>query len=232
MTEIIPTHRPKANFYIDGFNLYHGCFDNRQARLHWRAYRWLNLAELCTKLCPEYQVNTIRYFTALVEPLPNNPHNRDRQLVYIRALDTIPNLEIYHGRFATSGKWRTRAQPHTRPPTPIDPHETVYVVEREEKGSDVNLASYLLVDAFSHDFDIAFVVTNDSDLAEPIRLVKELLGLPIAIVNPRKTVAAELQGIADRYMAIREWMLRDSQFPTALRDEHGMITKPRAWSNL
>lgn len=104
-----------------------------------------------------------------------------------------------------------------------------FVIEREEKGSDVNLASYLLLDGFQRDYDVAVVVTNDSDLAEPIRLTKEALGLRVEIVNPRKHTAADLQGIADSYSEIREWMLRDAQFPPEIPDEHGMIRKPERW---
>jgi hypothetical protein len=38
----------------------------------------------------------------------------------------------------------------------------------EEKGSDVNVASHLLLDVLSGTIDAAVVVSNDSDLAFPI----------------------------------------------------------------
>ena len=71
------------------------------------------------------------------------------------------------------------------------------MVEREEKGSDVNLATYLMLDGCRNAYDVAIVVTNDSDLAEPIRLVRSEFGLRGVIVNPRKDVAWDLQGIAE-----------------------------------
>ena len=107
MTSIHP--RPRANVYIDGFNLYHGCFDDLKHRPHWRKYRWLDLDTFCRRLFPNYLIHRIRYFTALVDPLPNNPHNRDRQLMYIRALQTIPHLAVHQGRFATNVKDRPQA---------------------------------------------------------------------------------------------------------------------------
>ena len=58
-------------------------------------------------------------------------------------------------------------------PPPATGPKTVQVMKSEEKGSDVNLATYLLVDAFDDDYEMAVVVTNDSDLAEPIRLVRQ-----------------------------------------------------------
>ena len=55
----------------------------------------------------------------------------------------------------------------------------VLVFKVEEKGSDVNLASHLLFDAFRGAFDAAAVLSNDSDLVEPIRIVtKELSRFP------------------------------------------------------
>ena len=50
-------------------------------------------------------------------------------------------------------------------PTPV----VAYVWKTEEKGSDVNLGAHLVRDAFLKKFDIAAVLTNDTDLAEPIR---------------------------------------------------------------
>ncbi|MDQ3692284.1 MAG: NYN domain-containing protein [Chloroflexota bacterium] len=225
----MPYTLPRANVYIDGFNLYHACFDDHGGRAHWRQYRWLDLGTLCEKLFPDYQINRIRYFTALVDPFPNNPDNRARQLEYLRALRTIPHLTEHRGRFATHAKDRPLADPNAITPTPLVPFRMAHVIEREEKGSDVNLASYMLVDGFKKEYDVAIVVTNDSDLAEPICLVRTEVGRKVMLVNPRTTVAVHLKGIADTYKHIRIWVLRDSQFPPTLNDEHGTITKPATW---
>lgn len=219
----------RANIYVDGFNLYHGCFDDRRNRLHWRQYRWLDLDALCQRLCRLDSVNRIRYFTALVDPYPTNPDNRARQLTYLRALGTIPHLSIHHGRFATNQKERLLALPGAPRPTPMTPLQMVHVIEREEKGSDVNLASYLLLDAFRKDCDVAVVITNDSDLAEPIRLVRSELGLKVRIVNPRKNLAYDLRGIADFYSNIKFGMVQQSQFPETMTDGVGTFRKPARW---
>jgi hypothetical protein len=69
---------------------------------------------------------------------------------------------------------------------------TVKVYKTEEKGSDVNLATHLMLDAFQRDCDLAVVVSNDSDLEEPIRVVMQVLGIPVGLLNPHpSTVAAE-----------------------------------------
>lgn len=219
----------RANFYIDGFNLYHGCFDDLKYRAQWRQYRWLDLDALCRRLCRQESVNRIRYFTALVDSYPSNPHNRTRQLTYLRALGTIPHLAMHRGRFATNTKERPLAVPNAAKPIPVMPIQMVPIIEREEKGSDVNLASYLLLDAFNQEFDLAVVVSNDSDLAEPIRLVRSEFGLKVRIVNPRKSLAYDLRGIADFYSNIRLGMLQQSQFPPIMSDAVGTFSKPARW---
>ena len=62
------------------------------------------------------------------------------------------------------------------------PLKRVWVDKTEEKGSDVNLASHLLHDGFKGLYDAAVIITNDSDLAEPIRMVREVLNLRIGIL--------------------------------------------------
>ena len=219
----------RANIHIDGFNLYHDCFDDHRNRPHWRQYRWLDLHLLSQNLCPRASINRIRNFTALVDPYSSNPDNRARQLTYLRALATIPHLCIHLGRFATNEKERPLAMPNAPKPTPLVPLQMVHIIEREEKGSDVNLASHLLVDAFKQEYDLAVVVSNDSDLAEPIRLVRSEFGLKVRIVNPRKFLAYDLRGIADFNSNIKFGMLQQSQFPTTMTDATGSFTKPGRW---
>jgi uncharacterized LabA/DUF88 family protein len=220
----------RANFYIDGFNLYHGCFDDLQNRPHWRQYRWLDLNALCSHFCAPCVMHQIRYFTARVAPKSGNPENRTRQDFYLRAVATIPHLTIHEGRFATNRKRRPLADLQVSRPQETQPVVLAEVIEREEKGSDVNLASYLLLDACKGDCERAVVISNDSDLAEPIRLVQREFGIDVMILNPRKFIARDLRGIAAEYSNIKFRMLQNSQFPETLADAAGPFTKPAHWS--
>jgi len=163
----------KTNVYIDGFNLYYGC-------LKGTPHRWLDLAAFCQTSFPppRNQINRIRYFTAHVNARPNNPQQRVRQQTYLRALRTIPHLTIHLGSYLEKP---TRMPLH---PPPAAGPKTVQVMKSEEKGSDVNLACYLLVDAFDDDYEAAVVVSNDSDLAEPIRLVRQKFGKKVLVPHP------------------------------------------------
>jgi uncharacterized LabA/DUF88 family protein len=221
--------RKRANVYFDGFNFYHGCFRDSGRPPTWQTCKWLNLRLFCERVFPNFDINRIRYFTALVNPTPLDPDIRLRQQTYLRALETIPKLTVHRGRFATNKKKRWLADPRSSKPTPRLPLQTVEVIEQEEKGSDVNLASYLLIDAFAQEYDIAVVVSNDSDLVTPITLVRTVLGRQIALLNPRPKTAQDLQGIADIYRDIRFGSLQACQFPPILRDANGTITKPSTW---
>jgi uncharacterized LabA/DUF88 family protein len=208
----------RTNVYIDGFNLYYGCVKDTP-------YKWLDLDALCRQVLPGHTIQRIRYFTARVRAPSGDPGKPQRQDIYLRALRTIPGLTIHFGTFLSHPKFMPLVHPK-----PGDP-PTVEVLRTDEKGSDVNLASYLLVDGFEHDYDIAVIVSNDSDLATPIQIVREKLGLQVGVVNPQRdhAVAWALKKAATFYRDIHESALVASQFPAILRDAHGTITKPKGW---
>jgi uncharacterized LabA/DUF88 family protein len=104
------------------------------------------------------------------------------------------------------------------------------VTRTEEKGSDVNIAAHMVYDAYQHDFAAAVLVTNDSDLLEPIRIVRHELRLDVGILNPhRHTPSRVLTKHASFIKQIREGSLKSSQFPPTLQDAHGEFHKPRDW---
>jgi uncharacterized LabA/DUF88 family protein len=86
-----------------------------------------------------------------------------RQKTYLRALETIPNLEIYFGHFLAHAV----RMPLAHPVIGQDP--LAEVVKTEEKGSDVNLATHLIHYAHMGRFECVIVVSGDSDLLAPVR---------------------------------------------------------------
>lgn len=213
----------KANFYVDGFNLYYGAVRNTK-------YKWLNIHALCSALFPTTTVNRVRYFTARSSGLPHDPNVHIRQGIYIRALETISNLTVHHGHFL-SHEAQFPVHPFTYPNGYSQPPKKVWVWKTEEKGSDVNLATYLLLDAFRKDFDEAVVISNDSDLAEPIKVVRGEFHKPVTVVNPNQLrPSRELQRVASGFLRrINDSVLRRCQLPASLTDAHGTITKPPTW---
>ena len=97
----------------------------------------------------------------------------------------------------------------------------------EEKGSDVNLASHLLNDALNGRFDAAAVISDDSDLVTPVRIVAAEQGKTVFIVSPRGWVTSKLSQAAGRVRHLRTQMLKRAQFPPTIPGTK--ISKPSGW---
>jgi len=206
----------RTHVYVDGFNFYYGCVKGTP-------FRWLNFQELFRRLLRPNDVRAIKYFTARVEARPGDPDQATRQDTYFRALRTLPGLEIVLGQFLTHRVTLPRADGMG--------YETV--LRTEEKGSDVNLATHLLHDAHRDLLDCAVIVSNDSDLAEPIRLVHEELGVKVGLISPTylggRHPSRQLVRHADFIKRIRKGVLSDSLFPDPVSSPNGPIHKPHGW---
>lgn len=207
----------RTRIYIDGFNLYYGCLKGKPGK-------WLNPFALCSNLLPRNQIDLVRYFTAKVSARPNDPDQPNRQQTYFRALETVPEIAIHLGHFLT--------HPVTMPDA-IAWQQGRYlarnVIKTEEKGSDVNLATWLLMDAFDDLFDCAVIVSNDSDLKTPIHQVRHRFGKTIGILNPQSNVSQALRPLAHFIKPIRVGAIANAQFPDVLTDGVGQFQKPGRW---
>lgn len=204
--------------YVDGFNLYYGCLKNTP-------YRWLNLDALSRRIYRRNDIRRIRYFTAHITPRPHKPQELANQLTYIRALETLPTVHVHLGTFLVKRTKGMLIDPRTNKVT----SQVVSVAMPEEKGSDVNLATHLVADAFAGAFDVAIIVSNDTDLVEPIKVVRDRLGLHVGVLSPFKSISWPLRNAAEFYRCIRESHLKVSQFPPTMSDRHGRIVKPAGW---
>ena len=206
----------RTNIYVDGLNLYYRA-------LRGTPYRWLDVGKLARLLLPRHDIGRIRYFTAVVTNRPDDPTQAQRQQAYLRALQTLPGLTIHYGHLLP----KTKRRPLARPPQ-TGPH-TAEILDTEEKGSDVNLASYLLLDGFDDEYDLAVVVSNDSDLVLPIRMARSRLGKQVGVFDPSRRRSFELHGAASWYRPLRRGPLGASLFPDTFSDTHGAVEKPAGW---
>ena len=211
---VLPVSKLPTFVYIYGFNLYYGAVKNTP-------YRWLNVAALCQHLLPsdQHDLRGIRYYTAQVKARPHDPDQPLRQQIYWRALQTIPILEIHRGHFLSNPKKAPLA----------DGSGFAEVLIESEKGSDVNLASHLIRDGFRGAYDCAVVISNDTDLLEPIRIVKDELGKKVGIICPHPRPSDKLRKAGHFFKTIRPAVLQASQFPTDLTDATGTFHKPPRW---
>jgi NYN domain len=203
--------------YVDGFNLYNRALIKTQ-------FKWLDLRSLCTRLLdPANQIEEIKYYTARVSGR-RDPDQPTRQNAYLRALKTLPGLSIYYGRFLPKIINRPLVKPVPGLPKYVDVHST------EEKGSDVNLASHLIWDGARNAFGVAVVISKDTDLVEPIRIVRHEMGKPVGVLCPDGACPPHLAAVASFVRHINDTALAASQFPSTVRTHTGReIHEPRVW---
>jgi uncharacterized LabA/DUF88 family protein len=103
------------------------------------------------------------------------------------------------------------------------------VIKTEEKGSDVNLATHLLLDAFQGRYDLAVVITNDTDLLAPILAVRKELRKKVGLLSPAERPSRELRNAVDFVKPIRSGVLAAAQFPDEVRNGSGVIRRPATW---
>lgn len=209
----------QVSVYVDGFNLYYRA-------LRKSPHKWLNLWALAQNLLDEGdQLTTLRYFTARVSSRAVDPDAPKRQQLYLSALQTLPNCRIHYGRFLSNNKWRPIAHPTW------DPHVCVEVMNTEEKGSDVNLATHLLNDAWHGRFEAALIFTQDTDLLETMRIVKNELGKIVGLVwLDGRQPSAKFARASSFVRHITPSRLATAQFRDELMGRNGhMIRKPPGW---
>jgi uncharacterized LabA/DUF88 family protein len=197
--------------YIDGFNLYHGI---RQR--FGRSYHWLDLEALARQLLhgSEQLVRT-RYFTARIR---GTSPGRLRQVRYLDALAAHSRgLVITEGRFqqqtvtcrSCHGQWATF----------------------EEKESDVNLAVAMVEDAAADRYDVAMLLSADSDLCPAIRAVRRIRpGTGVVAIFPPRRHSDELKRVADAVYWLGRDKLRRSQLPDEVVTAGGVkLSRPAYW---
>ena len=204
--------------YVDGFNLYY-------RGLRGTPYKWLNVLRLLELEVPASEIVRVRYFTARIKGRPDDPDKPKRQDVYLRALRTTSPLDIILGKYQSYPEEMELVAPIAGGP------RRASVWNTEEKGSDVNLATWMLLDAFDRQMDCAVVVSNDSDLLMPVRQLRNRFGTTVVVLSPdRVQPNLELKAVSNIFKEIRASTLAAAQFPDEIVTPTGTrLRKPEAW---
>lgn len=198
--------------YIDGFNLYFGL----KAK-GWRKYYWLDLAAMSRALLkPGQTLEHCHYFTARIRT-GGQSQNARRQATWLDALATRPDITSHFGHYLPK-----QQRCHSCGAT---------WTSHEEKMTDVNIAAQLLVDAYEDRFDTVLIVSGDSDLTTPIKLVRERFPKKRLIVAfPPKRRSDQLRRAAHGYIVIGADSLRQNLLPNEITTASGFVLKrPKQW---
>lgn len=238
--------------YIDGYNLYYGGRGICGRGLP--GWRWLDLRSMCAAVVNDHSGWAhghdlrIVFCTARIKGR-GNPSSQQDQDVYLRAIQhagsaDVMELGTYVERTATAplatpdrrgrpvitrAHWPLQVKNALNQDVP-DAWFMASVARREEKGSDVNVATHLLRDVFTQAINAAVVVSNDSDLKLPVQVAKEHIS--VGLVNPTKGYAAgALSGAPDEGFGGHWWyQLKAVDFTNhQLPAQVGRLRRPSGW---
>lgn len=211
--------------YIDGFNLYYGL-----KQKYGRKYMWLNIEKFARNITPThgFLVNA-KYFTSRLRGFSTNPEKLRRQSQFLRAVQTLsPNVITIEGNYQSFQSHCKHCDNFINCPHCGTPH-----VKPNEKKTDVNIATSMLVDAFEDNCDVQILVSGDSDYEFTLQELRRLFPqkeLIVAFPPKRRNNKLAGEDKCNSFFDIPEEAFSYSQFPDRiLIDEKKPIEKPKEW---
>ena len=195
--------------YIDGFNLYFGMVD-----AGFENSKWLNIKSLIDSYITHNQeLVEIKYFTSRIT---NHPSKQKRQITYLEALETT-SVNIIYGLY----KAKEIACNNCGHNWSVS----------NEKMTDVNIATHLLIDAFNDRYDTAILISGDSDLVPPIKAIHNQFNKKtVSVFFPPERHNNTVAGAAKGSQIIGKKKIKDHQFPiNVTKKDRYVLTKPENW---
>jgi 6-hydroxy-3-succinoylpyridine 3-monooxygenase len=233
----------RTRVYVDGYNLYYGC-------LKGSPYKWLDPLRLVEAVLAGILIRNevgdpikaellpcaLKFFTAnILECAAKAGDSVSSQMHYHNALCKLypERLEIIKGYYSL-----TKARAHIVDAEKPDrwPREcsTIQVWKLEEKQSDVSLALHAFHDAIAGNVDQVVIMTNDTDIAPAVQMIRQHTPVKIGIIIP--TRADERHANAD-LVEHAHWCRRrltdedlaQAQLPRVIQGGSKSTTKPISW---
>jgi len=226
-----------ARVYVDGFNFYHGAIKPYRGR------RWLNFWTFAERLIPEdATLDEVHYFTTRIQRRPHDPHAPERQATYLRALSSLAGVYVHEGRFKSEQKQVVLVDPQpmnrSEKGKPAGPHTSLadlgwprkaWAYNTEEKETDVALGAKLVADCCDGACDVTVVVTDDTDLAWPVRFVRSR-GKRVVVVSPRGRWLKDLVPDKRDLRRVHDRVIEENEFPNpVVLPDGNEVWKPKRW---
>ena len=246
--------RMRVGVYVDGFNLYYGA--RGLCGRGTPGWRWLDIRALAQRVVSRISrwqgavIARVVYCTAVLDAA-SNPSGYTEQNIYLKALTAAHSVDhIAYGNYVARVKYAplaVRAPTRSRNPQIVHPQWPIMVqdaggnpiadatfmvsyADREEKGSDVNVAAHLLVDVLTSVVDAAIIISNDSDLQFPVSYARGRV--PVGLVNPSAAyLAGALRGKPSEGVGSHWWHRLSSADLHAcqLPDPVASFARPVGW---
>ncbi len=212
----------RTSFLIDGFNLYHSIKTaSHDLGLSGGGTRWLDIRSLCESFLHlvgnNAQTSEIYYFSALAKHLEmRKPDVTVRHRTYIRCLEHSGIIVELH-RFKKSLTFCQKCnQTFNR---------------REEKETDVAMATRMLELLFLDKCDTIILVTGDTDIVPAVKTAQKIFPKnEIVFMMPYKRHNKELANLASRHFDISSSNYTKYQFAEPfVTKKKKLIHKPSGW---
>jgi len=207
--------------YVDGFNLYNGLKE-----ANFQKFLWLDIKKLIKfYIAPKDVLVRIKYFTSL--EIGNDWERKERQKTYLEALGTLSDFEIIYGLF-----YKTPFTCKFYDPSNYVCHGCTGIMQkRTEKMTDVKIAIEMIDDLINDRFDIAILVSGDTDFIPVIEYIHKIKPDKIVTVFfPPKRNNGAVTAVAKGHTDIGRKRLKDSQFPIDMQNKIGdPLHKPVTW---
>jgi uncharacterized LabA/DUF88 family protein len=209
--------KKRVECFIDGFNLYHAIANySREHDSEKNHLKWVNLWKLmeCFASPTEHEIKNVFYFSAYAKWL-TAPVARHKK--YVHALESV-GVKFIKGKFKDKN---IRCKLCKRS-----------FIGHEEKQTDVNLALQIFNRGISKEYDIAYIVSCDSDLTPSLKMLKAArpdvqikLIAPIGMCNSRELM--NVAGAKPKNKVILEEHILESLLPGKLCANDGAeIVRP------
>ena len=106
------------------------------------------------------------------------------------------------------------------------------VVKLEEKRTDVNIASAMLLDAFNNMADVFVLVSGDTDFIAPVSIIRKDFKKIVVVFNPH-VAKSWLHDYASYYRDIPRDLPARCQLPETIpygKRKDRFIHRPPAWA--
>ena len=215
----------RVNVYVDGFNLYHSAFQKRVNKQNSKSnnkkyigftnLKWCDLYKLSKQFVSskKEELKEVKYFSAIPLWMKDKA---EKHKLYLDALRSI-GVKIILGKFKEKDRkcYATCKE---------------YFKSHEEKETDINIAINLLSDAFEDTFDIALIISGDSDLSPAIQKVKKLFPeKKIGVILPPYQFGADLKNSSDYVKKIKRIHLKKALLPEQINFAGRLIQAPNGW---
>lgn len=177
----------RAMVFVDGNNFYHACKNYLKQN---PGFDYVKLTERIIQKVntnhPVLPLTLLRTFFYTV--------NEPTQQGLVSALSSKPQFTVNNEGFLKKKQI---------PNIAFDPNNpSTYVVE--EKGTDVNLATGLLRGAYMNSYEVAIIVSADSDYITPVREIQNLGKIVILVTTANQPIVPEYRKVVDHIIQLDE----------------------------